>query len=158
MSFEGRLAVLQRMTTGELKAEWRSVMGGDPRSGNRPWLVKRLAWAIQAREYGGLSPEAERRIEELMPMALAWKPIGHRAFPKGNAPVSSTERDRLSPGTVITRKYLGRVLQLLVREDGGFELDGVIYASLTAAAQAATGSHWNGTLFWFGRPRDRKTA
>jgi hypothetical protein len=56
--------------------------------------------------------------------------------------------DRLPPpGTVITRKYKGEVLQVKVRTDG-FEYEGKVYASLSAVAKAITGSHCNGFLFF----------
>ena len=60
-----------------------------------------------------------------------------------------------APGTVITRIYRGRDLQLHVLDDG-FELDGVHYRSLSEAARAVTGSKWNGRLFWGLTERKRK--
>src|SRR5437870_11567851 len=97
MTIEERLAALQQMTTAELKAEWRAVFGEDPRSGNRPWMQKRLAWALQAEEYGGLSAEAERRIQELLPEALKWLPWGLSSFPARNAAGSPVRRRDLAP-------------------------------------------------------------
>ena len=60
-----------------------------------------------------------------------------------------TRRDpRLpSPGSTIVRECRGRTLRLNVLDDG-FELDGSHYDSLSEAARAATGAHWNGRLFW----------
>jgi hypothetical protein len=56
--------------------------------------------------------------------------------------------DRLPPpGTVITRKYKGEVLQVRVQPDG-FEYEGAVYTSLSAVAKAITGSHCNGYLFF----------
>ena len=40
--------------------------------------------------------------------------------------------------------------------DDGYEWDGTVYRSLTAVANAVTGSHWNGRLF-FGLTKRRKT-
>src|SRR5438094_4743088 len=55
--------------------------------------------------------------------------------------------DRLPPpGTVLTRRYKGAVLQVKVRADG-FEHQGQVYPSLSAVAKAITGSHCNGFLF-----------
>ena len=48
---------------------------------------------------------------------------------------------------MIARQWRGRVLRLTVLDDG-FELDGVVHKSLSAAAQAVTGAKWNGPLFW----------
>ena len=40
-------------------------MAKQPRSRNKQWLIKRLAWKLQAREYGGLSESALRRAMEI---------------------------------------------------------------------------------------------
>ncbi len=57
---------------------------------------------------------------------------------------------------MIVREYKGRELRLAVLDDG-YELDGTCYGSLSQAARAATGSRWNGPLFWGLRKRNRKT-
>lgn len=147
------------MPTGELRKLWRETFREDPRSGNVPWLRRRLAWGLQAQALGGLSEAAKQRIEDLTPIALASMPWGHRSFSERNPSVSPAKRDRRipAPGTTIARRYKGQTLEVLVREDG-FEYDGAIYASLTAVAKVITGSHWNGHLFFFGRSRDRKTG
>jgi hypothetical protein len=51
------------------------------------------------------------------------------------------------PGTVLTRPYKGRSLQVQVLPHG-FEFDGQVYRSLSAVARAITGSHCNGFLFF----------
>lgn len=51
------------------------------------------------------------------------------------------------PGTVLAREYRGRLIEVTVLPKG-FELDGQVYRSLSAAAKAVTGSHWNGLLFF----------
>lgn len=157
LTMDEMLAALRTMPCRELKAEWRALFGEEPRSGNVAWMRKRLAWAIQAREYGGLSEAAERRIQDLLPQALAWMPIGHQTFPRQATPVSPAERGRLAPGTVLTRPYKGMTVVVTVRADG-FEYDGALHGSLSAVAKAVTGSHWNGRLFFFGRERKGHAA
>jgi len=143
-----RIAKLQQMTTADLREEWRRVMGEEPRSYNRQWMFKRLAWAIQAREYGGLSARAQARLEELLPFAEVWMPLGRKAFKQPpTASPSNGDRRLPSPGTVLTRAYKGRTLAVTVLADG-FEFDGERYASLTAIAKAVTGTHWNGWHFF----------
>ena len=68
-AIHARIDALRQMTVAELREEWRRVMDEEPRSRNRTWLWRRLAWAIQAMEFGGLSERARRRIEELIPIA-----------------------------------------------------------------------------------------
>jgi len=55
--------------------------------------------------------------------------------------------DRLRPGTILTRRYKGRTLQVEVL-DHGFAFDGQVYRSLSAVAKAATGSHCSGHFFF----------
>jgi len=146
-SMAARIAKVQQMGTAELRDEWRRVMGEEPRSYNRQWMFKRLAWAIQAREYGGLSERAKQRLEELLPFAEVWMPLGRKAFPKAAAAPSNGDRRRPSHGTVLTRVYKGRTLAVTVLEEG-FEYEGHRYPSLTAIAKAVTGTHWNGWHFF----------
>ena len=56
--------------------------------------------------------------------------------------------DRLPrPGTILTRRYKGRTLQVEVLEHG-FACDGKTYRSLSAVAKAVTGSHCSGHFFF----------
>jgi hypothetical protein len=44
------------MKIKELRAKFADVCGDETRSGNRAWLIKRIAWRIQANHAGGLPP------------------------------------------------------------------------------------------------------
>lgn len=154
-----KIHALQKMTVADLRGEWRRVMGEEPRSYNRAWLWRRLAWAIQAKEFGGLSARAEQRLQELAVEAEAWMPLGKRAFQGQNAasPVPGVRDPRLpAPGTVITRPYRGLTIAVTILPDG-FEYGGRRFTSLTAVAKAITGSHWNGMEF-FGLRKSVKKA
>jgi len=146
-SMAARIAKLQQMTTAELREEWRLVMGEEPRSYNRQWMFKRLAWAIQAREFGGLSARAQARLEELLPFAEMWMPLGRKAFPHALTARPNGDRHLPSPGTTLVRAYKGRTIAVTVLKDS-FEFDGQSYPSLTAIAKAVTGTHWNGWHFF----------
>ncbi len=158
MDLAARGSAIQRMGRGELRDLWRETFGEDPRSGNVAWMRKRLAWGVQAAVLGGLSEAAKQRIEELTPAALAMDALGIQVVPRAARAVSQVKREVLTPGTILTRAYKGRTIEVLVREDGRFEYDGVFYASLSAVAKAVTGSHWNGRLFFFGRNGKRESA
>jgi hypothetical protein len=72
-------------------------------------------------------------------------------------PAPKTTHDRLPiPGTVLTRKYRGRQIEVKVLPNG-FDYDGQVYRSLSAVATAVTGSHWNGLLF-FGLTENKRGA
>ena len=51
------------------------------------------------------------------------------------------------PGTLLQRKYRGEDLQVQVLADG-FEFEGQVYPSLSTVANAITGTHINGFLFF----------
>ncbi len=153
---------LREMTVGELRVEWMKFYGEPTRSRNRDYLCRRLAWRVQELAHGGLNRAAKAKIDELAPESLSRARTPHNGNPA--APVGDHDqrlhrvhRDpRLpSPGTVIVRQYKGHELRLSVLDEG-YELDGTHYGSLSEAARAATGSRWNGPLFWGLRKRTRK--
>jgi hypothetical protein len=149
------LAALKRLTVKELRARYAEVFGEETLAQNRAWLVKRIAWRLQALAEGDLSERARRRAAELANDANI------RMNPPIAKPVAATAEtmtrtrslriqpdDRLPPpGTVITRRYKGEVLQVKVLPHG-FEYEGEVYGSLSAVAKAITGSHCNGYLFF----------
>jgi hypothetical protein len=148
------VAAMRRMTMKELRARYADVFGEQTNANNRVWLIRRIAWRLQAKAEGDLSDRARRRAEELANDAdLRLSP------PKTNADPAASERTvtdvlqfktdhRLPPpGTVITRPYKGEDLQVKVLADG-FEFEGEVYGSLSAVAKAITGQHCNGFHFF----------
>lgn len=59
------LAALQRMTVKELRNRYAEVFGEPTNANNRAWLVKRLAWRLQALAEGDRTERARRRAQEL---------------------------------------------------------------------------------------------
>ncbi|MBY0309129.1 MAG: DUF2924 domain-containing protein [Phycisphaerales bacterium] len=55
---------LRRMTVGELRREYAEVFGEQTRSFHKEFLVRRIAWRIQANAEGGLPDRARRRAHE----------------------------------------------------------------------------------------------
>ena len=51
------------------------------------------------------------------------------------------------PGTMVVRKYKGKLLEVHVLVDG-FAYQGEVYPTLSAVAKVVTGSHTNGFLFF----------
>ncbi len=60
-----------------------------------------------------------------------------------------------APGTVLTRPYKGRLIEVTVLEEG-FAYQGEQFATLSGLAKRITGSHWNGWHF-FGLTKREKT-
>jgi hypothetical protein len=150
----GEISRLRQMTVAELRREWERVFGEPPTSQNRQHLWRRLAWEIQARAHGGLSPDAHARLDDLgedaWNRATSRRQRVHEADPPAPPPKVTRIRDsRLPvPGTILTRDYHGVEIRVVALDDGQFEYDGKVYSSLSAVARAVTGQKWNGRLFF----------
>lgn len=59
------VAAMRKMTVNELREKYGEVFGDGTNARNKDWLVKRIAWRMQANEEGGLSERARRRALEL---------------------------------------------------------------------------------------------
>lgn len=151
-----QLAALERMSVTDLRRRYAEVFGEATNAGNRVWLIKRIAWRIQSLADGTLSERAVRRAEELARDADLRTTAPKSAAPvaTGIVPRSDTDNRLPPPGTVLTRVYKGRPLKVTVLSTG-FEFEGTVYPTLSAAAKAITGSHVNGFAF-FGLARKEK--
>src|SRR5688500_9146550 len=124
------LAALGRMTPAELRAKYLEVFGEPSRSGNKDFLFKRIAWRVQSLAEGGLSERARRRAEELARDADIRTTCPKSPAATTGAPTRTVTRaaptahDRLPiPGTVLTRKYRGKQVEVKVLPNG-FEHEG----------------------------------
>ena len=146
------LAALEAMTVAELRVQYAQVFREETRMGHKTWLVRRIAWRLQALSEGDLSERARRRAAELAndaDLRLLPPRLTH-AIPNGK--VSSAKPDGCDPrvpppGQILRRLYQGRMLHVRILPQG-FEFEGVVYRSLSAVAKAITGSHTNGFLFF----------
>lgn len=158
LNVERERAALMRSNLQELRERYVELFGERTQSRNKPWLVKRLLWRLQALAEGGLTERARRRAAELANDAdLRLSPprgttVERLAVAPPRAPLSRDPR-LPPPGTVLSRVYKGGTVQVVVGDDG-FECQGEHYRSLTAAAKAITGLHVNGFAF-FGLAKER---
>src|SRR6187397_1631879 len=128
-----QVLALERMGVSALRQRYAEVFGEGTKVANKAWLIKRIAWRLQALAEGDLSQRARKRAAELADdadlrlnpprvkrdnepkpatPAPAPKPVAPTPAPAGHDP-------RLPPpGSVITRKYKGRDVQVMVLPDG----------------------------------------
>jgi len=147
---------LQRMTTNELLERYAELHGQPSRTRHRTYLIRKIAWRIQANAEGDLSERARRRAAELADDAdirvMAPKTLVCPPQPDEAPPVTREMQSdpRLpAPGSAIVREYKGKTIRVVVLEDGqGFEYDGERYRTLSAVAKKITGSHINGFRFF----------
>jgi hypothetical protein len=152
LNIDDEVASLQEMTTGELRERYAEVFGEEPRSRHKVYLIRKIAWRLQANAEGDLSERARRRATELAVDAevRTTPPRGggrHSTLGPTRKAVVATDPRLPDPGTAITRKYKGKVLEVRVTREG-FEFDGERYKSLSAVAKAISGSHCNGFRFF----------
>jgi hypothetical protein len=147
-------AVIERLkglTLSELRECYQEVFGTPTLSTHKRHLVRRIAWRLQANEHGDLSKRAEARALEIADdrelritaprdyIAMArFAPNSHRISADSRLPV---------PGMILTRVYKDQKISVKILADG-FEYDGQVFRSLSAVARAATGTNWNGLVFF----------
>ncbi|MGC9455235.1 MAG: DUF2924 domain-containing protein [Phycisphaerae bacterium] len=153
MNIKAELAALEKMTTGELAERYADLTDQPVRTRHRAYLIRKIAWRLQADAEGGLSERARRRAAELANDAdvRVMPPKAPPKAPKG-APTRTVRVSRAdprlpAPGTALTRVYKGRTLQVVVLDDG-FEFEGQRFPTISAVAKAITGSHVSGFRFF----------
>jgi hypothetical protein len=159
------LAALERMGPTELRERYFEVFGEATNGNCKRWLVKRIAWRMQANAEGALAERALARAHELANDADL-RTTAPKAKPAPTTPQAPTSAATVAtsagavgtvgsgdprlpmPGTEITREYKGRMIRVLVLGNGSFEFEGEVYKSLSAVAKRVSGSHTNGFLFF----------
>lgn len=152
-----QIDALQRMTTSELAERFAELHGYACRTRHRAYLVRKIAWRLQANAEGDLTERAQRRADELADDAQV-RVMAPKTPVRPHQPGAPTtmhrdlreEHDdpRVPPvGSAIVREYKGGTIRVVVHSDG-FEWEGERYRTLSAVAKRVTGSHINGFRFF----------
>src|SRR6266566_1801870 len=129
----GRLPDLSLL---ELRHRWKTLFGHPaPKSLRRNSLARAVAYQMQVEAYGGLSAATKRRLREI---ANAVRNGDANAIPGSS---------RIKPGTQMIRQWQNTTHTVTALAEG-FEWNGRIYKSLSAVANAITGTNWNGFSFF----------
>ena len=153
LNIVNEVAALERLTIGQLRQRFAELFGEATHASNRTWLVRRIAWRLQALAEGDRSERAQRRAAELARDAdLRMNPPRRQTTATTAAPepvcMAAPVDHRLPPpGTILARPYKGQLVQVQVLTEG-FAYAGRVYPSLSAVAKAITGSHCNGYHFF----------
>ena len=140
---------LQKLPVGSLRERYQEVFQEPTTSTHKQHMVRRIAWRLQADAQGDLSKRAEKRAlsiaddrdlrvnapQDIVEMARR-QPKQRRA-----------DKRRPVPGVTLTRMYRDQKISVQVLLDG-FEYLGKHFHSLSAVARAATGTNWNGLVFF----------
>jgi Protein of unknown function (DUF2924) len=148
---------LHRLTIPVLTIRYQELFGEAARILHKQFLVRRLAWQLQAQVQGGLGVRACQRILEISDEsdlrsgsnpARRLGPARAAISAPASAKVHYGNDPRLPPaGTLLKRHHRGRDIVVKVLEQG-FEYESKRYSSLSAVARASTGTRWNGFLFF----------
>lgn len=130
------LVELETLDLDTLRSRWLKLTGRPaPRAFRRSLLVRALAYEVQVKEFGGLSPAVKRRLRQLATAAREGR------FDEALGTSS------IKPGTLLIRVWQGTTHRVMVMADG-FAWNGATYGSLSSIAKAITGTNWNGWLFF----------
>ena len=160
-----QISRLQKMGVKELRVEYEKAFGKPTKSRNRKQLFSQIARKLQADRVGEtgeapiqptLTVKFERKKEAgKKAKAETKKTPGKKTEAASTAakrirqakPIG--ERDPRLPkvGTIITKTYKGKTLNVRVLEQG-FEYEGQVFRSLSGLAKHITGQIINGFLFF----------
>ena len=127
---------LRRMTREQLKDRWRALYKAAPPAAFTPDLIARgLAWKLQEKAFGGLSPDSKRLIG-----------IGEAAE-GARTQRRSASRPILRVGNRLVRRWRGRTYVVEATEMG-LSYDGATFGSLSEIATKITGTRWSGPKFF----------
>jgi hypothetical protein len=148
-----QIMALKNAPLAELQNRYKELLNTkETPCDNKVFLLRRIAYKLQEMGHGGLSEAAKAKIKELMEK---YDPVNNKALRpqvtsvgKELASLPSLRDKRLPiPGSLITKKYKGQIIQVKVLEKG-FEYNNTYYKSLSALSYEITGSRWNGYEFF----------
>ena len=105
------------MTVGKLQGRFVEVFGEPVRSQHRQYLIRRIAWRLQANAEGGLSERALRRAEELADNADV------RLTPPRSATPANQERPAGSSVVRVPMARDPRLAHVLLNPRGSYRRD-----------------------------------
>ena len=143
---------LRHQTVGQLKGKYREVFGQESRSNHKQFLVRRIAWRLQANAEGDLSERARQRalvLAQETELRIRAPESFLRELSGATGKWRGDPRDRRLPlpGTWLTRQFQGQSVAVEVLEKG-FRYQERVYKSLSAVARQVTGTQWNGFAFF----------
>jgi len=138
---------LRYQSVGQLRVKYLEVFGQESRSNHKQFLVRRIAWRLQANAEGDLSERARQRAAALAEQADL-RIRAPESFLKKFSGRGGPKDPRVpDAGTWLTREFQGQNVSVEVLERG-FRYQEREYKSLSAIARQVTGVQWNGYEFF----------
>jgi Protein of unknown function (DUF2924). len=152
---KNEISLLFNMSVNELRIRYREVMGYNMNSRNKDFLLRKIAWKLQANIFNDISDKLKRfaienvdltrlKVRNVAPVIRTGTPV-KMTNPK---PIKLSKDSRLPmPGALLTKNYNGMRIVVKVLEKG-FDYNGEFYTSLSGIARKVTGTNWNGYKFF----------
>jgi uncharacterized membrane protein len=141
------LGRLPDMEPRELRQRYREVFGENARATQKQQLIRRIGWKLQALAQGDISEAARTRALQIAQDGQVGIRLPSALVPIGTGKTRSRDARLPAPGSELQRRYRDRTVIVKVLAEG-FEYEGRQYSSLSAVARSATGTRWNGWLFF----------
>jgi Protein of unknown function (DUF2924) len=150
---------LRHLTTTQLQLKYRELFGQPSHSNHKDYLLRRVAWRMQALEEGGLSERARQYAREIATDADLRLCAPKRSMTRNCSSIETQPAVRFAnasrpldprvpaPGTQLIKGYKDETLTITVLENG-YQYGECVYKSLSAIARQVTGTQWNGFLFF----------
>ncbi|HLH16256.1 MAG TPA: DUF2924 domain-containing protein [Bryobacteraceae bacterium] len=166
IDLDAELAALERMNVRKLRQRHLDLFGETPHSFHRQFLVRQIAWRLQAKLEGGLDEETRQYAIAIARDCAHAARIEQNALRRQNGispearaagKIHSHRDTRLPmPGSLLVREIEGETHVVKILRDG-FDYGGRVFRSLSAIAQEITGTKWNGFRF-FGLAKEEGCA
>jgi hypothetical protein len=140
-SIKSLIQSLPTLPKARLFELWKETFGRTAGKLRPEVMLPILAFRIQEKAYGGLSPATKEKLREI---ALSVSPKRRQ---------QEEARDRFKPGTRLVREWKGIRHEVILANDG-YEYKGEKYKSLSPIACKITGSHWSGPAFFGTRKKE----
>jgi hypothetical protein len=128
---------LAGLSRKQLLDRWQDLHGRPAPSGIRgELLIPFLAYRIQEKAYGGLSPRTRAQLN-----------AGARSLMSAEKPGGRVPLQQMKIGTQLLRRWRDAIHVVTVTE-AGYNYQGKSFRSLSEIARSITGTRWSGPAFF----------
>lgn len=137
IDISNQIVTLSSLNRAQLLPIWADNFSTDPPPKLRKELmVPILAYRIQERQFGGLSHNARKQLQEIA-----------RTLPSKRLKMGEAKTVNTAENARFIRLWRGEIHEVVCLKDG-FEYKGRRFTSLSRIAREITGTQWSGPVFF----------
>lgn len=138
-----KIEELKQLSRPELIQKWKKLFKtNSPQQARKEFLIKHIAWELQAKKQGGYSARTQKQLDK-----LADKLANNQEIKEEEINKPCRQSLEIKAGTKLIREYKGEKHEVIALEKG-FEYKNRQYKSLSGIAREITGTQWNGKVFF----------